>query len=347
MTINRQHSIAILFRVAGLLPLVAAAPMATAASFDCAKAGTRIEKLICADAELGRLDTELGRLYAEARRSAAEPAAMKRAQRDWLRLRDRCPDSTCVADAYRARISALGGAPARSAADKPGGGSAATAAMGEPKLQRTAKAVRITQEGPRFEVKAAYPRLGGDKAAAAAERTLAAVVETEVDDFRQMYREMLAEGGHVGQPWALNIDYDEVYAAPRFWSVGLASYSYTGGAHGGVAHLPVVIDRDTGKRVPPAGLFKPGSPWLKALSEHSYKALAGQAVFRGGEEWLMTGTAPTAENYQKLLPLGDGLRVVFEQYQVGPYAIGFHDVKVPYSALRRVLNPRLFPNGRL
>jgi uncharacterized protein len=336
MTSKKQQTRGNLFRAAVLLALVGAAPLASAASFDCAKAGTRIEKLICADAELSRLDTELGRLYAAARRSAAEPAAVKRAQRDWLKQRDRCPDSICVADAYRARIAALGGTPA--------GGSAA--AMGEPKRQRTAKEVRITQEGPRFEIKAAYPRLGGDQAAAAAEQTLAGVVEAEVEDFRQLYREMLAEGGHEGQPWALDIAYDEVYAAPRFWSIGLASYNYTGGAHGGVAHSPVVIDRDTGQRVPPAGLFKPGSPWLQALSEYSYKALAGQDVFSGGEEWLRNGTAPDADNYQKLLPLADGLMVVFEQYQVGPYAIGFHNVKVPYSALTGLLNPRLFPNGR-
>ncbi len=322
MTINRQHSIAILFRVAGLLPLVAAAPMATAASFDCAKAGTRIEKLICADAELGRLDTELGRLYAEARRSAAEPAAMKRAQRDWLRLRDRCPDNTCVADAYRARISALGGAPARSAADKPGG-SAATAAMGEPKLQRTAKAVRITQEGPRFEVKAAYPRLGGDKAAAAAERTLAAVVETEVDDFRQMYREMLAEGGHVGQPWALSGTAVLVYRARE-----LQLYRRRPRRRRALAR---------GHR-PRHGQARAAGGPVQAREPLAQVAVRAQLQGAGGAGRVQGRRGVAHDRH------GAHCR---EQYQVGPYAIGFHDVKVPYSALRRVLNPRLFPNGRL
>lgn len=337
-----RYSAANLRRAAALALLACTATTAQAASFDCTKAVTRIEKLICADAELSQLDSALGRLYADARRGAADPAALKRAQRDWLGQRDRCRDSACVADAYRARIAALGGAGAAGSAST---GSGAMTAMGEAKTQRTSKEVRLTQEGRNFKIDAAYPRLGVGTAAAAGERVLASVVDNEVDAFRTQYRELLAEGGHQGPPWELGIGYDGIYAAPRFWAVGLSSYGYTGGAHGGVQHLPVVIDRDSGKQVSPAGLFRSGSPWLEALSSHSYDALASREPFTPGDEWLRSGTAPKAENYEKLLPAADGLRVIFEQYQVGPYAIGFHEVTVPYAVLDGLLNPSLFPNG--
>ncbi len=48
--------------------LAAAGPMASAqnASFDCAKARSSIEKNICADVELSRVDAEMGELYAAA-----------------------------------------------------------------------------------------------------------------------------------------------------------------------------------------------------------------------------------------------------------------------------------------
>ena len=324
--------------IAGTLMLAVAAAPAEAASFDCTQTSTRVERLICADAALSRLDTKLGELYAHAQRNTADPERLLAAQRAWLEQRNRCGDSDCLAERYRQRISALGG--------DTGGGSA-DAAMGEPRTERSGKAVRITQQGPQFEIDAAYPRLGDGVAAAAGERVLAELVSTEIEDFREMYRQLLAAGaGHQGPPWQLAIDYDHVYAAPRFWAVGLRSYFYTGGAHGGMQHLPVVIRRDTGARVPAAGLFRSAKDWLPRLSGYCYRALAKREPFSADDDWLREGTAPTAENYRKLLPLADGLLVIFEQYQVGPYAIGVHEVTVPYAELDGLLDPDLFPGGR-
>lgn len=91
---------------------------AAAASFDCAKASSRIEKMICADAELSKLDETLGELYAQARAQAADPKALKSAQRTWLRdTRDACADAACMKAAYEARIGALAKTGAATAAD--------------------------------------------------------------------------------------------------------------------------------------------------------------------------------------------------------------------------------------
>jgi uncharacterized protein len=49
-----------------------AANIAAAQSFDCAKAQTRVEKMVCADRAIAELDEYLGRYYAgRARRSPA------------------------------------------------------------------------------------------------------------------------------------------------------------------------------------------------------------------------------------------------------------------------------------
>jgi hypothetical protein len=47
-------------------------------SFDCAKARSVPEKMICSDAELARLDRKLGRVYARAKTIAADGAAFRR-----------------------------------------------------------------------------------------------------------------------------------------------------------------------------------------------------------------------------------------------------------------------------
>lgn len=79
-----------------------------AASFDCAKAGTMIEKLICGDFELSKLDEELGKVYSVARNKASDPLVLKQHQRTWLKERNkRCKSVSCLSIMYRERINQL------------------------------------------------------------------------------------------------------------------------------------------------------------------------------------------------------------------------------------------------
>ena len=95
---------------AAVMACVAAACLgvgaARAASFDCAKAGTFVEKAICADATLSRLDEVLaqnfrGMLAADLGRPAS---ALRAEQRRWLAERDRCTDNACLLKRYRQRV---------------------------------------------------------------------------------------------------------------------------------------------------------------------------------------------------------------------------------------------------
>ncbi len=89
----------------GLLACLVAGQV-QAASFDCAKAGTKLEKLICADKELSKLDEDLAAAYADALKST-DPAKLKAEQKAWLKVRNRCADVVCIQAAYRQRIQML------------------------------------------------------------------------------------------------------------------------------------------------------------------------------------------------------------------------------------------------
>ncbi len=67
------------------LLLVAYAQLSCAASFDCNKAGTPTEKLICSDKNVSALDTQLGKIYKAASETAPDKDALKIQQRDWLK----------------------------------------------------------------------------------------------------------------------------------------------------------------------------------------------------------------------------------------------------------------------
>ena len=79
------------------------------ASFDCAKASTRVEKLICSDEELASLDIELANAYANARNSldAAGKKALLSEQRKWIEAYNQCDDKPCVLHNMQIRIKTL------------------------------------------------------------------------------------------------------------------------------------------------------------------------------------------------------------------------------------------------
>lgn len=67
--------------------------LACAASFDCGKAEAKVEKMICNDAELSRLDDELDSVYKSALKDKRHVAVLKESQRQWMKERDNFVDS--------------------------------------------------------------------------------------------------------------------------------------------------------------------------------------------------------------------------------------------------------------
>ena len=89
-------------------PAPASNDAAFAPSFDCAKASTAQEKMICADRELSRLDVELSQAYSRARSQRADKDGLRKEQTQWLRTNVRaCTDKPCLADTYKKRITEL------------------------------------------------------------------------------------------------------------------------------------------------------------------------------------------------------------------------------------------------
>lgn len=102
-----------------LLPLLLAAkpPLASAASFDCAKAGSVTEKRICADTRLSALDEQLNTAYKAAVKAVKDRAALTADQKNWMvHTRDACTDTACLAGAYTTRIAWLKGLDANAGA---------------------------------------------------------------------------------------------------------------------------------------------------------------------------------------------------------------------------------------
>ena len=88
-----------------------------AASFDCARAGQRVERLICGDPTLSELDDLMNTVYRSHERESTEDesivmdAKVLQAQKRWIAVRDACRDAACLEARYEERIDALAPCP--------------------------------------------------------------------------------------------------------------------------------------------------------------------------------------------------------------------------------------------
>jgi hypothetical protein len=100
-------------RVAVAKAALPASPRPSAAmqprpSFDCSKARSVSEKMICSDAELASLDRELGQVSARAKNATTDRAAFQRQQdREWRMREALCRDRVCLLRWYAQRRQQL------------------------------------------------------------------------------------------------------------------------------------------------------------------------------------------------------------------------------------------------
>lgn len=74
------------------------------ASFDCAKAITKVEKMICADDQLSALDENLSKVFKEAMNSTENKEQLQKEQFAWMRERDKCKSNECLQQHYNNQI---------------------------------------------------------------------------------------------------------------------------------------------------------------------------------------------------------------------------------------------------
>jgi uncharacterized protein len=99
--------VASVFAAIGSIPRVCGA-----VSFDCSKAQSFREKIVCSSGELSGLDDRLNSAYGTATQTWGNKQGLLDSQRQWIKDTDRCADEACIVKAYRERIAELDGSDA-------------------------------------------------------------------------------------------------------------------------------------------------------------------------------------------------------------------------------------------
>jgi hypothetical protein len=86
-------------------------------------------------------------------------------------------------------------------------------------------------------------------------------------------------------------------------------------------------------------LFEPGAHYMPALAALCSRALKAQAEEEGVSEegWIEEGAAPEETKYKNFVLSDSALIVTFDPYQVGPYAWGIREVRIPYAKILNIL----------
>ncbi|RZA16819.1 MAG: DUF1311 domain-containing protein, partial [Proteobacteria bacterium] len=89
---------------------------ANGASFDCRRAQSKLESMICADSDISKLDEQLNFAYTHVRTMSRDDKTEIAMQRSWLKARNTCADRVCLQRMYTSRIAEMR---ARSASNSP------------------------------------------------------------------------------------------------------------------------------------------------------------------------------------------------------------------------------------
>jgi hypothetical protein len=131
----------------------------------------------------------------------------------------------------------------------------------------------------------------------------------------------------------------KAYHNANYLTHRIDTYTFSGGAHGGTVVVTYTYNTK-GDLVALPNLFLNNTTAVKAFSDKitailktpPYKDRINTEVFSGG-------AGPDLNNFSAFAFDGSNLRVIFQQYQVGPYSSGIIEVPIPLAELQGILKP--------
>ena len=162
------------------------------------------------------------------------------------------------------------------------------------------------------------------------------IVQKNLEAFNNEF--FSAEAPAYPQVFEFDIDSSSVYEDTNHISFLLTVYQFTGGAHGSTTLIPITYSKQTKKLLSLEEAVQPArKDWLAPLSTEARKQLNAQVKkqkFSSDEDWINKGTEPTKENFAIFKLEKNSVRIIFSQYQVGPYASGMPEIVVPRSLFK-------------
>lgn len=213
----------------------------------------------------------------------------------------------------------------------------AAAAVGRARAQDGANDGRIDFA---WTVEAAFPKLGHP----IIDKKIQDWAEKNVAD-RMNEAKDLATADYEDGAWEYWLTYTKSEPSPAAVSVSFEGYTYPkGAAHPSGTMTVLSFATDTGEELGIGDLFQNPDKALEIFSQNAKRLLtdtlrkSAPDAFPAKADldslvWFNEGFKPVPENYKCLELAPEGVRVVFQQYQVLPYAFGMPVAVFPLDLL--------------
>lgn len=300
---------------------------APALAFDCSKARTAVEKAICADPALKKIDDDLATAYGAVKASLDEAAQkmMVISQKRWIARREGCGSEgkdpgACVKEMTAERLALLNGT-----------------ALGGPGPSGKLVPFFVAQAGKpgSYDINMALLRF--ETPGTPGEETLNRLA----DEIAGAAKLGVQEGAEQSAILAEEDSFTVTYASPSFMSVRHDFYDNEGGAHGNYGTTNINIDMESGELLkiddvlaePSAAIM---TLWCKQQIEaDKLKRIPDIDLSEGAAERDKT----IAEVVRDMASWSIGetdITVSFDPYAVGAYAEGAYQCRFPTAGVKQM-----------
>jgi hypothetical protein len=138
--------------------------------------------------------------------------------------------------------------------------------------------------------------------------------------------------------WEHTIRVQKIYGDNKITSVLITSYEYTGGAHGSMARIGLVIDTLTGKKLNIGDFYDTnklskvlGPIWQKQINTRLATTMQSK-LSSDDKKWIHDGVTDI-QQYQSFILTPRVIIVYGQQYQHNAYAYGMQTLLYPRARL--------------
>jgi len=157
-----------------------------------------------------------------------------------------------------------------------------------------------------------------------------------IDEAEQIQR---GEREHVWS-WESDTKAQVLLNQPGIVTISISTYAFTGGAHGMSVTQYLVFDTVTGRQFALNDFFAQGfEAQLDKLIERRFRQIRGLSEtdpLNGEKGGLFENQIRHNDNFAVT---GSGVRFLYNQYEIAPYAAGQIEIELPFNQLRDILKP--------
>jgi len=153
-------------------------------------------------------------------------------------------------------------------------------------------------------------------------------ITTQIDAFNTEYQNFKKDFPEIPQYWDAQIDGEVSFQSAEIISIAITAYLNTGGAHGNTTISFLNFDAATGKEISKEKLF---------TDMDSFKTIA-KLYF--DEEITDKSILFDPDNFELPVNIGfseDGVILLYNAYEIAPYATGIIEFKIPFEKVNDYL----------